>query len=187
VVPEVIKKPVKKPPEPVKNPPEPVKKPPEPVKKPAVVKKPAEPTKKPIELGRRITAPNNNPPDPNRKRLSDEEIARRLALGATPSNRDLMPEGDALDFEVIRRRLYKAWAQPGSASSRISAEVEIRLNNTGTIISRRLLRPSGNPVMDKSVMEAVQSVFRIDGLNPGFVDRKGGRVTITFEVNAGAA
>jgi TonB family protein len=69
----------------------------------------------------------------------------------------------------------------------LSAEVEILMNGSGAIISRRMLRPSGNTIMDESVMEAVQSVFRIDGLTPGFINRKGGRVTITFELSAGTA
>ncbi len=174
-------------------------KPPEPKAKPPEKQKPSEGKQKPtpdkaqdsnaskIGKGRRVTAPNSNPPNASMKRLSQEEIARLLALGATPGNRNLTPEGEAFDFEVIRRRLYKAWAQPGSASSKLSAEVEIRLNSAGNIISRRMLRSSGNAVMDESVMEAVNSVLRIDGLTPGFIDRKNGRVTIVFEVNAGSA
>jgi TonB family protein len=199
VVPEEVKKietkpkppetkpkpPETKPKPPVVKPPETKPKPPETKPKPPEIK-PAAPVKNPIELGRRVvTAPNKNPPPPG-IRLSPEEIQRRLALGATPGNRNLMPEGDTLDYEVIRRQLYKAWAQPGSVPNQVKAEVEIRMNAAGTIISRRMLRASGNAVMDRSVMDAVQSVFRIDGLTPGFIDRKSGRVTITFELTTGA-
>ncbi len=196
VVPEEVKKIETKPKPPETKPKPPVVKPPEP--KPEIKPKPPEakpkppdtkpttPVRKPIELGRRVvTAPNKNPPPPG-IRLSPEEIQRRLALGATPGNRNLMPEGDSLDYEVIRRQLYKAWAQPGSVPNQVTAEVEIRMNAAGTIISRRMLRASGNAVMDRSVMDAVQSVFRIDGLTPGFIDRKSGRVTIIFELTTGA-
>jgi TonB family protein len=199
IVPEVSKaKP--KAPEPKPKPPDLKPKTPEPKPKPADVKpKQPDAKQKPsaekaqdssgskIAKGRRITAPNSNPPNAATKRLTPEEIARLLSLGATAGNRNLTPVGEALDYEVIRRRLYKAWAQPGSAASNLSAEVEIRMNSAGTIISRRMLRASGNAVMDESVMEAVRSVLRIDGLTPGFIDRKSGRVTIVFEVNAGAA
>ncbi|MFO7536414.1 MAG: energy transducer TonB [Kiritimatiellia bacterium] len=184
-VPALVKIPDKKPDKPkVKEPPP--KKPDPPPKKPdPPPKKPVEPVKKPFEKGRRITAPNPNPPPANWKPLSQEELARRLALGATPGRRDIMPEGDTLYYEVIRRKLYKAWVQPGSVPRQLKTEVEIRLNRSGDILTRRLLRPSGNTIMDESVMEAVRSVISIEGLTPDFIDRKGGKVTITFELSTG--
>jgi colicin import membrane protein len=183
IIPEP-KKPEPKKPEPKKpDPPKPEPKKPEPKK--SEPKKPED--KKPIVKGRRITAPNPNPPPPNAKRLSQEELARLLAMGATAGNRNLTPEGDSLYFEVIRRKLYKAWVQPGSVPSQLTAEVEITMNAAGDIMNRRMLRGSGNAVMDASVMDAVRSVLRIDGLSKDFIESKRGRVTITFELSAGTA
>ncbi len=188
-----------KPPEPeIKEPdpiPMPVKKPtpakkPNPVKKPTSVKKPdpvkkATTVKKPIERGRRISAPNPTPPPPNFKKLSQEEIARLLALGATPGNRNTIPEGDTLAFEVIRRKLYQAWTQPASVPRNLTAVVEIHMNASGDVLARRLIRGSGNAVMDQTVMEAVQAVRRIEGLSADFLNRWR-KVSITFELAAGA-
>lgn len=160
------------------KPPEPEIKEPDPVKKATTVKKP-------IERGRRISAPNPTPPPPNFKKLSQEEIARLLALGATPGNRNTIPEGDTLAFEVIRRKLYQAWTQPASVPRNLTAVVEIHMNASGDVLARRLIRGSGNAVMDQTVMEAVQAVRRIEGLSADFLNRWR-KVSITFELAAGA-
>jgi len=157
---------------------------PKPPPKPKAGSKPATPTRT-IRKGRRITAPNPTPPPPQGRRLSQDEIARLLALGATPGDRNEIPEGDALYFEAIRRVLHAAWTQPAAVPNTLSAEVEIHLAETGVILSRRLVRTSGNAVMDRSVLEAVQSVDRIDGLSPDFMRRRP-KVTITFELTPGA-
>jgi TonB family protein len=49
--------------------------------------------------------------------------------------------------------------------------VSIRLGENGVIVGRRLATGSGNRVLDKSVMQAVNSVTRISGLSSGFLKR----------------
>jgi len=180
-------KPPEKKPEPPK-PPEKKPEPPKPPEKKLTPSKPPEPkpptSKPPLEKGRRIERPAP-PPPPATPRLSPEEIRRLLDLGATPGHQTTVPTGDDLAFEIIRRTLYRAWQQPPSAPPQLKAEVELTFSSTGYILSSRLIRPSGHAEMDRSVLEAVQSVARIEGLPTDFLIRRRS-VTVTFELTAGS-
>ncbi len=138
--------------------------------------------KQPFQKGRRLEAPPS-PPSPTAPPLTPEEIRRLLDLGATPGNRTVIPSGDDLYFEIIRRTLYRAWQQPASAPPQLKVEVELTFSTAGEILARRMLRPSGHAEMDRSVMEAVQSVVRIDGLPPAFLARRRS-VTVAFQLTA---
>ena len=119
-----------------------------------------------------VTLPPNvaNNSTPNGKRLTTEEIARMLALSATVGDHNEIPEGDTLYYEIIRRTLYNAWNQPSHDEvGNAVAEVTVKFMPDGRIAGAALTTKTGIANMDSSVMDAVNSLSRIDGLSPDFL------------------
>ncbi len=159
--------------------------PPEPAPVPRPVAEPPRPRPRPpVERSTtRITrTPDSRPAAPVTPTLSEEEIRRLLAEGARPSDRTVDPGVDARMRELIRRTLYNAWTQP-SREDAGNAEVviEIRLASNGAISGHSVARSSGNAMLDQSVVRAVQSVSRIDGLVSDFAARNPS-IRIAFRV-----
>ena len=101
--------------------------------------------------------------------LSADEIRRLLAAGARISDHTSIPMGDLWEagyYNHVHEMMYRVWKQPTSlsASAGMSAEVLIRVQRDGTIIQREMVRPSGNSLMDDSVMQAVRSVTKLKPL-----------------------
>lgn len=181
---------------------------PEDVVKPKQVKKEKLPDKKPDKPDKKLDKPDKKPDKPDkpkveisntlvvrpqpvvtagRKQLTPEEIRDLLMRGAKPGDTTQIPDRDDIGYGLIRQTLYNAWIQPSreEAGGR-DVGAEIRLRRDGTIISFRLIRPSGNAAMDSSVMRALQAVPRISGLSPGFLAGHD-VVTIAFKLqDAGA-
>ena len=160
-------------PEPKREPrPEPKPKPkPKPKPEPEPKPKPKPPRKR-IKVSRdKIVRRLDGKPQP--KRLSDEEIRRRLAMGAKAGNHDSpLPGDEALGFELVRQAMYKAWNQPSREEvGDAIVGVTLRIDQSGRLVSKRIHKPSGSPVMDRSVTLALQAVTRIDGLNSRFLKR----------------
>lgn len=145
-------------------------------------RRPDPPPRRPIEVSRqRVVRQTTTEKPPERPRLSEAEIRRLLELGATPGDRTVVPEGDALHLEVIRRRMYAAWVQPGGVPPGTTLEAAIDLAAGGAVTARRLLRRSGHAAMDDSVTRALDAVSSIPGLPASFIARHR-TVTITFEL-----
>lgn len=108
------------------------------------------------------------PPKPAAPPLSPEQIKKLLAAGARISDRTSIPadvESGAWYYATVRQIMYDAWAQPGaSVPPGTSAQVEVRVLRDGTITRRTMVRPSGNAVMDRSVMQAVEAVSKLPAL-----------------------
>lgn len=105
--------------------------------------------------------------------LSADEIRRLLAAGARISDHTSIPMGDLWEagyYNHVHEMMYRVWNQPTSLSASIgmSAEVLIRVQRDGTIISREMVRSSGSSLMDESVMKAVQSVSKLKPLPSQF-------------------
>lgn len=86
-------------------------------------------------------------------------------------------------YSGVRATMYEAWQQPSALAGKqgLVSRVLIRVQRDGRIIRRSLVQPSGNALMDTSVMNAVKSVQRLQKLPPGF----GGaykEITIDFEL-----
>ena len=86
-------------------------------------------------------------------------------------------------YAKVRAVMYEAWQQPSALAGQkgLITRVLIRVQRDGRITRRSLVQPSGNALMDASVMNAVKSVQRIQELPPGF----GGAykaITIDFEL-----
>ena len=166
---------------------------PEPQKEPEAKPEPEpkedipEPTKKrKIEVSKKKIKRQQPAPQKNTPKLSKEEIRKLLAAGAKPGN-SLSGASDfpfAWYYALVRQTMYEAWNQPSglSASAGLTADVTIRVLQNGTVTKREMTRPSGNKLMDDSVMAAVESVRSLRPLPPGF----GGEykdITIQFELS----
>ena len=168
------------PPKPAPEPPKPKTDIPEPEKKPKhVVQKSEKKVKRPP------------PPKPKTPQLSQEEIRKLLAAGAKISDRLSVPTDEfpaAWYYALVRQTMYEAWSQPSSLAGRsgLTAEVTIRVQRDGRILSREMTRSSGNPVMDDSVMKAVQAVTQLRPLPPQFPGASH-EITIEFELTPGGA
>jgi TonB family protein len=85
----------------------------------------------------------------------------------------------------IRDRFHENWVQPTSVFSNTSGfvtTVEITIEKSGAIKTVRLVKSSGNPVVDESVMLAARNVQQINSL-PSAAPRVPYVVTIDFELN----
>jgi hypothetical protein len=145
-------------------------------------KKPAtKPPKNEIKTGRsKLGTPSKNPKD---KPLSEAEIRRLLLLGARAGDRNsIPPDEESRCFAFIKRAFNDAWAQPSyDEVGDAVAQIEVRLQKDGSIFGVRLVKKSGNSVLDDSVLQAATSVKRIEGLTSSFLG-KYDQVTIDFKV-----
>lgn len=202
---------VAKPPDPEPEPPpddeavvvEPVKPKPE-SRKPDIKKE--EPKKPKIEVSKvKVRRPLPAPTSNRRSKLTPEEIARALQLGAKPGKHSTLSDDDvrrilstgmkfgdgkAADrdlvyFEMVRQILYRSWDQPGSIGVvGLTTRVELTVAPDGSILGSRVVGASGNPVMDSSVIQAVRSVSRLNGVPADFLSSHR-RITVAFELTGG--
>ena len=144
-------------PEPKKVMPKPKPKPKEPEKTPEP--KPKEPEKpkwkatKPEDIikGQRIE------PKATKPAVSQADIEKALSGIASG------PTGDPSQFNEwyarVMRLFYNQWTPPGTASSATgSALVRIYIRKNGQIEKREKIRGSGDPLYDRTVMDAVNAV-----------------------------
>lgn len=114
--------------------------------------------------------------------LSDEEIKKLLLQGAEAGDQNILPSEEARCLSRVKKVLYDAWVQPGAdEAGGVVAEVRIRLLLDGMIVERVLVKKSGNSILDDSVMRAVNSVSRITGLTPAFIEEYSS-ITVSFKV-----
>lgn len=176
--------PVPAPPETVSEPePAPVEEatPPEPEPAPEAARPTPKPPPKKIETSKqRIRRTDPNQPAP--KRLTPDEIKRQLDMNqtATPAAVSL----PAWYYDLVRSALYNAWDEPSAASVRAgaTAQVAFRVSRSGAISEPRLARPSGDAVMDASVMQALGSVGSLKPL-PNDFKKDHEVITVVFELS----
>lgn len=116
--------------------------------------------------------------------LDDKKIRELLNQGATASDRTIIPEGDLLYYEIIKRAFNKAWSQPNYEEVGNSVtEIEVSFRVDGTISGVRLVKKSGKEVMDESVLHAAGTVQRVEGLPEEFLKKYQGKpIAIEFKV-----
>lgn len=135
-----------------------------------------------IKSNKRVTRSIKRKPL-QRRQLSDEEIKKLLAQGAKPAEHTSVPDDDDARYDlIVHNELYAAWNAPNiEMAGDNAAKVSIRLAKDGRIIARKLVKESGNALMDSSVMQAVNAVQKIRGLSVGYLARNEW-VTIVFRV-----
>jgi TonB family protein len=97
--------------------------------------------------------------------------------------------GDSSQFgwyhELIHDRFYSQWDQPTSifdSSKSFVCTLQIRIEPSGKISDIKILKPSGNVIMDESVMAAAHRVLQIDPPPAGLSGGGAYMVNINFEL-----
>lgn len=158
------------------SPPEPAKPKPKPKPEP----KPKPPIKVNRKLVRRETT--NHPP-----RLNKEQIQQML--GQTLPDLTRSARGETSDDSFawylagVREIMFEAWHQPSTLTGQkgLTTRILLRVRRNGTIASHSMISPSGNSLMDNSVLQAVKLTPKLPELPGGF----GGdfkEITIDFEL-----
>lgn len=85
---------------------------------------------------------------------------------------------------MLHDRFYSHWTQPTSivtSDQKFVTTVKIRIEKDGRIANVSLANPSGNAVMDDSVMFAARRVAQVDPLPGALGDSY--EIKINFELN----
>ncbi len=135
------------------------------------------------EGGGQIKMPNPPLGRNRRNPMTPEEVQKWLEMGAKPSDHTSIPADEEVRcLEVIRSVFYDAWIQPSKDEAGDSVvEVTLRFGQDGAIAGASMTKKSGKPVLDDSVMLAVNSVKEVRGLTPGFL-KKHETVPVEFYV-----
>lgn len=164
-----------------------------PKKKPK--KKPNPPKKNPFKKGTRIVKKPPKPKldftklkratliAPDDKPMSRAEIQKALQAGARPGARNSLPDSEVSRcISLVRRAMYDAWVQPGSAEAGPRpALLSIRLDSAGRLVSYQIQSSSGSRYFDQSVLKAAANVQQIRGLSSGFL-KQYETLTIEFRI-----
>lgn len=84
----------------------------------------------------------------------------------------------------IHDRFFSLWDQPTSivSAAKFTTGLKIRIEADGRISSYKIVRPSGNVIMDESVLAAAAKVGRIDSPPKALLSGGAYEVTINFEL-----
>ncbi|MBQ6102640.1 MAG: TonB family protein, partial [Kiritimatiellae bacterium] len=139
-----------------------------------------------------VPLPSTRPPQPvvvrtapafSGPRLTDEEIRKLLAMGATVSdNTSIPPDELHRCYALIQKQLYAAWIRPSAASATgREPVVSISIGPGGTVRSASLKTGSGDAEFDRSAVAAARAVTRFTGLSEDFV-RENPTFTVAFKL-----
>jgi outer membrane biosynthesis protein TonB len=88
---------------------------------------------------------------------------------------------------MLHDRFYREWMQPTTvvaSGAKLSALAKIRIEKDGRISDFRIVRPSGNVVVDESVAAVGKKVTRVDALPAGIGNGSHYDVNINFALNS---
>ena len=85
-------------------------------------------------------------------------------------------------LESLHDFYYSRWDQPVGIGQDVIATVKLRILKDGTIAKHDLVKSSGNPQMDESVMSAVQKVEKIEPLPAGLGNGEYFDLNVNFKV-----
>jgi outer membrane biosynthesis protein TonB len=88
---------------------------------------------------------------------------------------------------MLHDRFYREWAQPTTVvatGAKLSALARIRIERDGRISDFKIVRPSGNVVVDESVQAVGKKVTRVDALPGGIGNGGHYEVNINFALNS---
>ena len=88
---------------------------------------------------------------------------------------------------MLHDRFYREWAQPVTvvaSGAKLSALARIRIEKDGRISDFKIVRPSGNVVVDESVEAVGKKVTRVDALPTGIGNGGHYDVNINFALNS---
>jgi outer membrane biosynthesis protein TonB len=123
---------------------------------------------------------------------SGEKSANRFAKASNDAagGRVAGPAANASDFgwygNMLHDRFYKEWVQPTTvvaSGAKFSALAKIRIEKDGGISDFKIVRSSGNVVVDESIEAVAKRVTRVDSLPSGLANGDHYDVNINFELN----
>ena len=89
--------------------------------------------------------------------------------------------------DMLHDRFYREWAQPTTVvagGAKLSALAKIRIEKDGRISDFKIVRASGNVVVDESVQAVGKKVTRVDALPAGIGNAGHYDVNINFALNS---
>jgi len=86
------------------------------------------------------------------QRLAQEQAAREAEASQQASDNLIV----AQYANIIKRLISQNWQIPPSARNGMMATVELRLVPTGEVVGATIIQASGDPVFDRSVLQAVE-------------------------------
>ncbi|MFO7871031.1 MAG: TonB C-terminal domain-containing protein [Kiritimatiellia bacterium] len=157
----------------------------QPATQPPEIKPPQSPEPRPperkIEVSQKTVVRRSE--ETTEPKIPDAEEIKRILSNKEP--RTVSPTVSSEHsrcMALIKQTLRSAWAQPSAGAAGDSVvQAKIKLDHSGKIVERSLTARSGNPVMDESVMEALQAVDRIKGLSREFL-RNNRSIPVSFRV-----
>ena len=84
--------------------------------------------------------------------------------------------------DMLHDRYYSRWEQPVGIGQDVLTTVRLRIMKDGTIAKHDMVKSSGNPQMDESVMTAVEKVKQIDPLPAGLGNGEYFDLNVAFKV-----
>ena len=106
--------------------------------------------------------------------------ARQTGTNASPANASWYGN-------MLHDRFYREWAQPTTvvaSGAKLSALAKIRIEKDGRISDFKIVRSSGNVVVDESVEAVGKKVTRVDALPAGIGSSGHYDVNINFALNS---
>ena len=88
---------------------------------------------------------------------------------------------------MLHDRFYREWEQPTTvvaSGAKLSASAKIRIEKDGRISDFKIVRSSGNVVVDESVEAVGKKVTRVDALPAGIGSGGHYDVNINFALNS---
>jgi TonB family protein len=203
--------PTPQPPRPQPTPPAPRPEPPKPVVKPVeppkpVAKDPVEPVRKKPEISKTLvtrtpeTKPATRPqPDTRTQELAEARRAADKVNQTLRSLRDNLSTSTTVETnfgpggggeayanyaQIVRSVYTQAWIAPDdSASDDAIVKVTVTIEHTGNVLSARIIKPSGDSLVDKSVLRTIERVTFVARFPEGTKDKQR-TYTINFNLKA---
>lgn len=88
--------------------------------------------------------------------------------------------------KMLYNKFYGAWSQPTTvvaSGAKLSAAAKVRIERDGRVSDFKLIRPSGNVVVDESISAIAKNVTHVDPLPKG-LGSDHHEVTINFELTS---
>jgi len=135
------------------------------------------------ENPKKLAAKKGDAKKPERK--SGETTAK--SGGGAPASASSTSASAGWYGNMLHDRFYREWAQPTTvvaSGAKISALAKIRIEKDGRISDFKIVRSSGNVVIDESVEAVGKKVTRVDALPAGVGNGGHYDVNINFALNS---
>ena len=117
-----------------------------------------------------------------KKTLSEAELQKFLSQGARPGVVEQLPNSEYQRcVSLIQAAFYSKWDRPPWTDTLKEMHLSVQLGGNGRILGYKLVKGSGDPKADATVLQAASLVKSIVGLSPDFI-KQNKTVLIRFKV-----